>query len=54
MIYSIIGLDNEGKVIPIYFTTNEAHARQWFDSVSLEKEVRGFLSVKLLAQIEEN
>jgi hypothetical protein len=53
MIYSIVGIDKEdNKVIPIYFTTDKTNAKKWFDSISVEKEFRGFESVKLLIEID--
>ena len=53
MIYSIVGIDKEdNKVIPIYFTTDKTNAKKWFDSISVEKEFRGFQAVKLLIEID--
>mgnify|MGYP003339533282 FL=1 len=55
MLYSVIGITTESaEVTPLYCTTSESNARQMFNSVSLDKQARGFDEVKLLAEIETN
>ena len=48
--FSVIGVDRNGNVLPLYFSTNEESAQNEFDSISKQKIKRNLLHVVLLKE----
>lgn len=52
MIYLVIGINHEGKIIPLYSSTNEEQSRKAKYIMEIEREWRELDKIKLLIEIE--
>ena len=54
MIYLVIGINQEGGILPLYFTNQKEQASKALEIIESEKEERNLKQVKLLGELSND